>query len=208
MLWQASRSKDLVGEMALLLHMYAARTPEIVRAANHLAPLRKQRVDLAGLSEPERDQLDLLLDMARERGRELLLAATILPGSRLTEDALLALPDWELTLAHTVLTRDWSSDQQGVVVTDLRVPPEPVVTDEDVEPGYADEAHFADEPPHGAGYPNGGFAAAAQEQADAATAAADAPRIGRFRRRRHRPQVDQGERTIGLAEFFGRGDRP
>ncbi|NYE00579.1 hypothetical protein BJY21_001763 [Kineosphaera limosa] len=202
-LWQASRNRDLIGEMALLVHLYAARTPEIVRAAARLAPLRKQRVDLAALSAPDRDQVDLLLDMARERGRELTLAATILPGSRLTEQALLELPDWELNIAHTEVTRTWSSDANGLVVTDLRVAAA-ADSDEDVYRPEGDEAqnasweHELDED----------AAAAAQAQGEAAehaVAAADAPRPGRFGRRKHRAPAERDDRTISLAEFFGRG---
>lgn len=120
-LWRAGTQQDLLGEMALLLHLYAARTPDIVQAAARLESLRKTRIDLGGLSAQEAEQFAALCELALERGRELTLAATILPGSRLTEDALFDLPDWELNIAHTAVTRDWASEH-GLVVTDYREP--------------------------------------------------------------------------------------
>ncbi len=227
-LWQASRSRDLVGEMALLVHLFAARTPEIVRLAARTPALRKQRVDLAALDQRESEQIEALLTLARERGRELTMAATLLPGSRLTKEALLELPDWELNIADTGLTRDWHSNAQSLVVTDLRPP----VVDEPAghAPTDADE-HDADESWQGsaegfwghgwagkglghdpdAAHEGDGLHAAARRQGEASrdvAAGQDAEPeralAGRFRRRRHRPLVDTGDRHLSLAEFFGR----
>ncbi len=118
-LWQAGPDQDLIGEMALLIHLYAGRTPEIVQAAARVPGLHKSRSDLAALEEREAEHLGELLQLARQRGRELMLAATILPGSRLTEESLFELPDWELNISHTAITRDWAS-RQGFTVTDYR----------------------------------------------------------------------------------------
>ena len=225
-LWQASPAEDLVGEMALLLHLFAARTPEIVRAAARTYPLRKQRVDLAALEGRDAEDLTKLLELARDRGRELTLAATILPGSRLTEEALLSLPDWELNVSHTALTRDWHTARQSLIVTDLRPEPAPEPVAEGYEsyedyPGFDDyedyDADAVDERPGGFwGLGWSGHARGAEHDANTDEQlvqsvhgqddlADQAVRRGRFGRRRHRPVIEV-ERRISLAEFFGRGD--
>ena len=111
----------MAGELAALLHLYVARTPGIVRQAAQLSALRRQRVDLRAVGDRDPERLAGLLALARFGGRELTLAATILPGSRLREAALMALPDWELNIAHTALTRDRSVVGRGLVVHDLRL---------------------------------------------------------------------------------------
>lgn len=226
-LWQASGQQDLIGEMALMVHLFAARTPEIVRAAARTNPLRRPRVDLAALEGRAAEDLTTLLHLARDRGRELTLAATILPGSRLTEEALLALPDWELSVAHTELTRDWNSNRQGLVVTDLRPEPAPepvwpeqehderdeVERDYD-EPGYDDPFDARENDGFWglgwSGRPCPGEGEEADHELVQAAHAQDevteqAVRRGRFGRPRHRPSIEV-ERRISLAEFFGRGD--
>lgn len=227
-LWQASASRDLVGEMALLVHLFAARTPEIVRLAARTPALRKQRVDLAALDQRESEQIEALLALARDRGRELTMAATLLPGSRLTKEALLELPDWELSIADTGLTREWRSNAQSLVVTDLR----PTVVEGLPEAAAAGDEHDLEEAWQGSdeGFWGHGWAgkglrddseststhegwhAAARAKGDAAReisreqddAAPERALAGRFRRRRHRPLVDTGDRHLSLAEFFGR----
>ena len=148
-LWRAGSEEDLLGEMALLLHLYAARTPDIVRAATHLESLRKTRIDLGGLPAREVEEFAALREMALDRGREMTLAVTILPGSRLTEDALFELPDWELNIAHTAVTRDWAASEHGLVVTDYREPaPEIAEADafeDDALAAYDDHEPFEDE---------------------------------------------------------------
>lgn len=148
-LWRAGSEEDLLGEMALLLHLYAARTPDIVRAATHLESLRKTRIDLGGLPAREVEEFAALREMALDRGREMTLAVTILPGSRLTEDALFELPDWELNIAHTAVTRDWAASEHGLVVTDYREPaPEVAEADafeDDAQGAYDDHEPFEDE---------------------------------------------------------------
>ena len=119
--WQASAQDDVAGELAALLHLYVARTPGIVRQAAQLSALRRQRVDLRAVGDRDPERLAGLMALARFGGRELTLAATILPGSRLREAALMALPDWELNIAHTALTRDRSVVGRGLVVHDLRL---------------------------------------------------------------------------------------
>lgn len=220
-LWQASREQDLIGEMALLLHLFAARTPEVVRAAARAHPLRKQRLDLAGLEGRDAQDLATLLGLARDRGRELTLSVTILPGSRLTEAALLELPDWELSVSHTDLTRDWSSGRQGLVVTDLRPEPAPGAPepDEPDELGWTADSDSVDvrdrdgfwglgwsgQPRPGEhGEPETGAQVVQSVQAQN-EAAEKARRRSRFGRRQDRPTIEV-ERRISLAEFFGRGD--
>lgn len=230
-LWQASTHQDLMGEMALLLHLFAARTPEVVRAAARTYPLRKQRVDLAALEGRDADDLTTLLELARGRGRELTLAVTILPGSRLTEEALRELPDWELNISHTAVTRDWHSDQQALVVKDLRPEPAPQEAAPELpeddsydeqDAGYANEhGDYDDEgyPPADEGFWGLGWSGQASEaerhdadadelvQAVHAQNEAAEKTVGRtrFGRRKHRPTIEV-ERRISLAEFFGRGD--
>lgn len=119
-LWQASAETDVVGELAALLHLYVARTPGIVRQAAQMPALRRQRVDLRAVGDRDPERLAGLLALARFGGRDLTLAATILPGSRLREAALMALPEWELDIAHTALTRKRSVAGRGLIVHDLR----------------------------------------------------------------------------------------
>ncbi len=217
-LWQASRDRDLVGEMALLVHLFAARTPEIVRLAARTPALRKQRVDLAALDPLEREQVAALLELARERGRELTLAATILPGSRLTQEALLGLSDWELNVSHTGLTRSWDSVAGRLVVTDVEAERR-AAADASWEDGWTDseteqhplaDADLPELPGDTARRADGrSDADSLQEVAAQGLAAQDVaesvPR-GRFLRRRHRAPIDTGARHLTLAEFFGRKD--
>lgn len=226
-LWQASREQDVIGEMALLLHLFAARTPKVVRAAARTHLLRKRRVDLAALEGRDAEDLTTLLARARECGRELTLAVTILPGSRLTEEALLELPDWELNVSHTEVTRDWRSDRQGLVVTDLRPEPEPEAKPPADARGDYDEQN-SDNPDHdhapaipqpqgnkrfgrlgSSGQPRVGGIDADEDVVRAVHAQNEAGkesvRRSRFGRRRHRPTIEV-ERRISLADLFGRGD--
>ncbi|MDO5697933.1 MAG: hypothetical protein Q4G51_08155 [Dermatophilus congolensis] len=107
-LWRASSQEDIAGELALMLHLYAARTPEIVQLTKRIRHMQRRRVDLSGLQGVEAVAFENALRVARSRGRELRLAATILPGSRLTDDHLLSLPDWELEVSYSAFSRDWS----------------------------------------------------------------------------------------------------
>lgn len=125
-LWRAGQDGDVVGELALMLHLHAAHTPEVMGAVRHIDPLARRRVDLAHLSDRQRGDLANAVRIARETGGGLYLAATILAGSRLTEEDLLALPEWEINLATTVLSRDWVRVDGGhLEVTDYRIPDEP-----------------------------------------------------------------------------------
>lgn len=118
-LWRASASEDIAGELALLLHMYAARTPEIIQLTRRMRNLQRRRVDLSGLQGVERVGLENAIRVARSRGRELRLSAQIMPGSRLTDQHLLSLPDWELEVARSTFSRDWSHADGGrLVITD------------------------------------------------------------------------------------------
>ncbi|MCA0438317.1 MAG: hypothetical protein LCH98_17915 [Actinobacteria bacterium] len=137
-LWRAAAGGDLVGELALLLHLHAARTPEVMAAVKHIAPLAKRRVDLAGLGGRQEGDLANALRIARETGGGLYLAVTIMAGSRLTEEDLLTLPEWEISLATTVLSRDWVRTDGGhLEVTDYRVPEE---AEPDLEPVFGSVA--------------------------------------------------------------------
>lgn len=115
-LWRASAKEDIAGELALLLHLYAARTPEVVQLTRRIRHLQRRRVDLSGLQGVELAAFENAMRIARTRGRELRLAATILPGSRLTDDHLLALPDWELEVSYSAFSRDWSHADGGTLV--------------------------------------------------------------------------------------------
>lgn len=125
-LWRAAAGGDVVGELALMLHLHAAHTPEIMGAVKHLDPLSKRRVDLAHLDGRQRGDLANAVRLARATGGGLYLAATIMAGSRLTEEDLLTLPEWEINLAATVLSRDWVRVDGGhLEVTDYRIEEEP-----------------------------------------------------------------------------------
>lgn len=230
-LWRAGAEEDLLGEMALLLHLYAARTPDIVHAAARLESLRKNRIDLGGLPAKEAEEFAALRDLALERGRELTLAVTILPGSRLTEDALFDLPDWELNIAHTAVTRDWAASEHGLVVTDYREPAAEMVQElqegdellEDDASGYIDDTRrwtAADAARRAVGSRDGGHDSRHEAEHEEPGVDVDhepappaqpqpvtAPGRGRFGLRRHKPVIATVERQrVGLAELFGRGD--
>lgn len=82
---------------------------------------------LDGLTEVQRGDLRHGIRIARETGGRLYLAATVLAGSRLTEKDLLALPEWEINLATTVLSRDWVRIDAGhLEVTDYRTDAAPL----------------------------------------------------------------------------------
>lgn len=124
-LWRAAAGGDLVGELALMLHLHAAHTPEVLAAVKHLDSLSKRRVDLANLDGRQSGDLTNAIRIARETGGGLYLAVTIMAGSRLTEAGLLELPEWEINLATTVLSRDWVRMDGGhLEVTDFREQPE------------------------------------------------------------------------------------
>lgn len=235
-LWRAGADEDLIGEMALLLHLYAARTPDIVRAATRLESLRKNRIDLGGLPASEAEEFAALRELALERGRELTLGVTILPGSRLTEDALFELPDWELNIAHTAVTRDWATSEHRLVVTDYREP-EADASYDDADPaqgdGWSEEeresgawgvdeesrrwaaAEAARRPARDQAAGHGHEGAPEDPQAADHGApglpvqpeTAPPPARGRFGLRRHKPVISTVERQrVGLAELFGRTD--
>ncbi len=129
-LWRAAADGDIAGELALLLHLHCLHTPEILAAVRRIEPLSRRRVNLGGLGDAQRGDLLNAIRIARSTGGGLYLGATILAGSRLTEDALLALPEWEINLATTVLSRDWVRVDQGYLeVTDYRTPVEPPADD-------------------------------------------------------------------------------
>lgn len=115
-LWRASANEDIAGELALMLHMYAARTPEIVTLTRRIRHLQRRRVDLSGLQGVELAAFENALRVARSRGRELRLTAQILPGSRLTDEHLLSLPDWELEVCYSAFSRDWTHADGGRLV--------------------------------------------------------------------------------------------
>ncbi|MBO3143697.1 hypothetical protein [Dermatophilus congolensis] len=106
-LWQASAAEDLAGELAAMLHLYATRTPEVVHLAKSIRKLQKRRVNLARLEGAEKADFENILRISKERGRELRLAAHIYPGSRLTDEHLLSMPDWELEVGYSAFSRDW-----------------------------------------------------------------------------------------------------
>lgn len=135
-LWKASADEDLIGDLSLLLHLHAARTPEVVNATRKCLGLRGHRVDLAALEGAELGAVEHAREIATRRGRELMLATTILPGSRLTEEALLAMPDWEMSISHTAVVREWNAMESALVTTDYRTLPEPEFDDES---GWDDE---------------------------------------------------------------------
>ncbi len=98
---------------------------------------------LDGLTEVQRGDLRHGIRIARETGGRLYLAATVLAGSRLTEKDLLALPEWEINLATTVLSRDWVRIDAGhlevtVEVTDYRTDAAPPWADDSEQREWAD----------------------------------------------------------------------
>lgn len=115
-LWRASEFQDLAGELSALLHLYATRTPEVVQVASRIRHIQRRRVDLAGLEGPEKANFQNLLRIAKERGRELRLNAHIYPGSRLTDEHLLSMPDWEIEVGHSSFSRDWVHTGGGQLV--------------------------------------------------------------------------------------------
>lgn len=130
-LWRAAPGGDLIGELALLLHLHVCRTPEVLAAAKRIEPLAKRRVDLAYLDGAQRGDLGNAIRIARQQGGGFFLAATVLPGSRLDAEGLLDLPNWEISIAETILSRDWVRLDGGhLQLTDHRLPPEPVVPEE------------------------------------------------------------------------------
>ncbi len=138
-LWRATPDGDLVGELALLLHLHCLHTPEVLSAVRRVEPLSRRRVDLDGLSEAQRGDLRHGIRIARETGGRLYLAATVLAGSRLTEEGLLALPEWEINLATTVLSRDWVRIDAGhLEVTDYRTDAAPPWADDSEQREWAD----------------------------------------------------------------------
>lgn len=152
-LWRASAQEDIAGELALLLHLYAARTPEVVQLTRRIRNLQRRRVDLSGLQGVELAAFENAMRIARSRGRELRLAATILPGSRLSDEHLLSLPDWELEVSYSAFSRDWSHADGGTLVIHERHPFEsdgPDLTfgdDHDDEFLHDSDTHaFADHP--------------------------------------------------------------
>ena len=147
-LWRAAPDGDIVGELALLLHLHCLHTPEILAAVRRIDPLSRRRVNLASLGDAQRGDLLNAIRIARDTGGGLYLAATILAGSRLTEEALLALPEWEINLATTVLSRDWIRVDHGYLeTTDYRTPSEPPVGD----PGHSGHPGDLDSPGHPGG---------------------------------------------------------
>lgn len=222
-LWRAGSEENLLGEMALLIHLYAARTPEIVHAAARIEAIRKNRVDLGGLPAGQAQEFETLRGLALQRGRELTLAATILPGSRLTEDALLDLPDWELNVSHTAVTRDWAAGEHRLIVTDYRqraaaedgrgaefASGRDGQGDCDGVPRSQDDGFWEGVSgvqgwrPATVGADAGG---AHQTPAQPGQEPSQTRTRGRFGLRRHRPVIATIERErIGLADFFGRGD--
>lgn len=118
-LWRSSGGEHLLEELSLMLQLFATHTPEVTESVTHCPTLKKQRVDLDALEGRERGDFENALRIASAHGRELYLAATIHRGSRLTEEALLAMPDWELDIAHTDVTRHWTG-LNGFTVTDFR----------------------------------------------------------------------------------------
>ncbi|WP_226344098.1 hypothetical protein [Agilicoccus flavus] len=118
-LWRSSGDGHLVEELALMLHLFATHTAEVTEAVRHCPSLKRARVDLDSLEGRERGDYENAMRLAAEHGRELLLAATIHRDSRLTEDALRSMPDWELDVAHTALTRHWTA-LHGFSITDYR----------------------------------------------------------------------------------------
>ncbi|MBW3086873.1 hypothetical protein KEM60_03102 [Austwickia sp. TVS 96-490-7B] len=122
-LWRSTTPRDLVGELALMLHLHVVHTPEIVSAVRRIDPLATRRVDIGELDEAQSGDLDNAIRIARLTEGSLYLAATLMAGSRLTEDALLDLPGWEINIAETVLSRDWVRIGDGhLEITDYRQP--------------------------------------------------------------------------------------
>lgn len=167
-LWRASEFEDLGGELALLLHLYAARTPEVVALARRIRHIQRRRVDLAGLDGAEKNEFQNLLRIARERGRELRMVAHIYPGSRLTDEDLLGLPDWELEVGYSAFSRDWTHAGGGrLVVRDLALsamPDDALGNDEYEDEFAAQRARFIaplNEPSRGEAGPAGGASASA-----------------------------------------------
>lgn len=121
-LWRSPSGGDLVGELAVLLHLYTSKTPEVMAAVRRIDPLAMRRVDLSALDDRERGDLANAMRIARETDGGLYLAVTIMAGSRLSEADLLDLPGWEFNLARTVWSRDWVRVDEGrLEVTDHRV---------------------------------------------------------------------------------------
>ncbi|GAB79166.1 hypothetical protein [Austwickia chelonae] len=183
-LWRVESDGDIAGELALMLHVHAARTPEVMCAVQRLSPLAKRRVDLCRMTEAQNGDLRNAVRVARENGGSLYLAATLMAGSRLTEEDLLSLPDWEISIAHTAISRDWVRADNGYLeVTDYRQPftaPQEVVTESGTD-GSESRLRSVEEPPAEASPPE----AAADEvpaaernspaEAVAAVPAEDAP---------------------------------
>ena len=214
-LWRASAAGDHVGDLALLLHVHAARTPAVVQAVHACESLRRQRVDLADLSGRELADVENATRLARASGRELLLAATIYPGSRLTESDLCGMPDWELNVSSTAVSREWKALDGGrLVVTDYREAPTRGDVDDGyddgVEDGIEDDGEWAGAEP-GAEEPvlartGGGRGSmwrqrTSERKGDPAGEDNDGARSGT------RPlRIDKVDRPrISLADFFGRG---
>ena len=199
-LWRASNRQDLIGEMSLMLHLFAARTPQLAEAVRDCTSLQRRRVDLATLQGAELGDFHNALRLARCSGRELLLAVTILPGSRLVEEDLLALPDWEFNISHTALSRDWHPlDGGGLSVTDYReeLLPEPQ------EPGGPAPATFD----HWSQWGTAGPDSAAERGEDHGSvgelaARVDAVGAENARASRSRGRGGSGRRLI--ADLFGR----
>lgn len=156
-LWRAAPDGDIVGELALLLHLHCLHTPDILAAVRRIDPLSRRRVNLASFADAQRGDLLNAIRIARDTGGGLYLAATILAGSRLTEEGLLALPEWEINLSTTVLSRDWVRVDQGYLeTTDYRTPPEspigdPSLTGDPGNPGHTRHTGHPDDT--GAGEP-------------------------------------------------------
>ncbi|WP_116111918.1 hypothetical protein [Austwickia chelonae] len=136
-LWRVESDGDVAGELALMLHVHAARTPEVMCAVQRLSPLAKRRVDLCRMTEAQNGDFRNAVRVARDNGGSLYLAATLMAGSRLTEEDLLSLPDWEISIAHTAISRDWVRADNGYLeITDYRQPltaPQQALVEDDEE---------------------------------------------------------------------------
>lgn len=180
-LWRAAPDGDIVGELALLLHLHCLHTPDILAAVRRIDPLSRRRVNLASFADAQRGDLLNAIRIARDTGGGLYLAATILAGSRLTEEGLLALPEWEINLSTTVLSRDWVRVDQGYLeTTDYRTPPEspigdPSLTGDPGNPGHTRHTGHPDDT--GAGEPQ-----AADEQPPLVVASPARTRVQRRER--------------------------
>ncbi|WP_432543011.1 hypothetical protein [Kineococcus sp. SYSU DK002] len=120
--WHTSSHADLIGELALLLHLHVVQDEHVIAAAAGLPRLTTQRrVGLTDLTQRERGVVDRAVQTARRAPGDRCLSVTVLPGSALDASALLELPAWEVDLAAPARSRRIDSFS-GAMSTQRTVP--------------------------------------------------------------------------------------